>query len=141
MKNIQQMDYLWGTLDPGDKGYYKTELVEYKDQFENVKREYFQYDQAVKREVGDEESDEFTSLQKSNRGKLLNGISKLNHMDEQLIGTVRNGNDTVNILRLANREIVDQGVHIENAGRNNRRAQVHLQDANKNIQTMRVREF
>lgn len=35
-KSIATMDYLWGGLDPSDKGYYKSELTDFKSQLEKV---------------------------------------------------------------------------------------------------------
>ena len=32
------MDYLWGGLDPSDKGYYKAELTEFKANLDKVNR-------------------------------------------------------------------------------------------------------
>ena len=137
-RNISQMDYLWGTLDPSDKGYYKSELIEFKDQLENIQKDFKQYEQAIKRDEDDEESDELSKLQANTREKLLKGVGNLSDQDKQLNGIVKNGIETTEILREGNRNLVGQRDYIENAGRNNLRAQRELSKADKVVTKMRL---
>ncbi|CAI2381233.1 unnamed protein product [Moneuplotes crassus] len=140
-KNIQQMEYYWQTLDPSEKGYYKGELTEFKHQYEGLKNDFNEYQEAIKRDQDDEESDELTKLQANTRDKLLTGVGKLSDQHKQLDGIVKNGHETTEILRGANRNLVGQRGHIENAGRNNMVAQNELTRADRVVKKMRLREF
>ena len=140
-KNIQQMDYLWGTLDPSDKGYYKGELTEFKQQFEMVKKDFLLYEKAIKRDGEDEGSDELGKLQADTREKLLGGVGKLSDQDRQLNGVVSTGYEATEMIKQGAQNLRNQRDYIESAGRNNMRAQNELSKADKIVKTMRVREF
>ena len=140
-RNVQQMDYFWTTLDPSDKGCYKSELTEFKFQFESLKEDFSTYQKAIQMDEGDEESDEFSKLQTNTREILLQGVGKLSDQDNQLNNIVKNGHEATEILRGGNRELRAQRDLIENAGRNNIKAQNELRRGDSQVRKMRVREF
>ena len=140
-KNIEQMDYLWGTLDPSDKGYYKAELTEFRQQFEMLRKDFLAYEKAIQRDDEDEESDELAKLQADNRERLLGRVGKLSDQDKQLQNIVRDGYEAQNMLREGGKNLRNQRYHIENAGRNNLKAQTDLVKADRTIKMIRVREF
>ena len=140
-KNIQQMDYLWGTLDPSDKGYYKGELLEFKQQFDGIKKDFLQYEKAIKRDDEDESSDELGKLQANTREKLLGGVGKLSDQDLQLKQAVSTGYEAQDMIRQGAQNLRNQRDYIENAGRNNLKAQHELSKADSVVRTMRLREF
>lgn len=128
-------------MDPSDKGYYKPELTESEQQYETLKQDFEDYKDAVMRDLGDEEDDELTKLQANTRDRLLEGVGKLSNQDNQLNNIKRDGYETTEIMRGANRNLVQQRGYIENAGRNNMIAQNELSRADKVVKTMRLREF
>ena len=140
-KNIQEMDYLWNTLDSGEKGYYKSELVEFKQQFEMLNNDLIKYQKAIRIDEEDEESDELTKLQKETREKLLGGVGKLSDQERQLKGVVKDGYEAQNMMRQGAHNLRNQRDHIENAGRNNLKAQTEISKGDKTIRVMRLREF
>jgi t-SNARE complex subunit (syntaxin) len=95
-KNIQELDYLWNTLDSGDKGYYKSEITDFKQQFEMIRKDFTDYEKAIKIDDQDEESDELTKLQNETRAKLLGGMGKLSDQEKQLAGAVKDGHEPQN---------------------------------------------
>lgn len=140
-KNIHEMDYLWNTLDPSDKGYYKSELTEFKQQFEQVRRDFTEYEKAIRRDEEDEGSDELGKLQANTREKLLGGVNKLSDQERDLQKAVSIGYEAQNMVREGAKNLRNQRDYIENAGRNNLKAQTELSKADKVVKTIRVREF
>ena len=102
---------------------------------------FLQYEKAIKRDGEDEGSDELAKLQATTRDKLLGGVGKLSDQDGQLNGVVKTGYEAQAMIRDGAKNLRDQRDYIENAGRNNMKAQNEISRADKIVKTMRVREF
>ena len=75
------------------------------------------------------------------REKLLGGVTKLSNQDDELSKIVKEGREAEGIIRNGAKALGDQRNIIENAGRNNLRAQAELSKADSTIRMIRFREF
>lgn len=141
-KNVETLDYIWNRrLDPRDKATYKSELIEMKSNLDTLKKDLDRYQQAVQRDTEDEYNDEYGKLESDTREKLLGGVNKLNSQDKQLSGVVKDGYEAQEMIRQGASNIRNQRDHIENAGRNNLKAQTELSKADRTVRMIRFREF
>ena len=141
-KNVETLDYIWNRrLDPRDKATYKSELIEMKSNLDTLKKDLERYQQAVQRDTEDEYNDEYGKLESDTREKLLGGVNKLNSQDKQLSGVVKDGYEAQEMIRQGASNIRNQRDHIENAGRNNLKAQTELSKADRTVRMIRFREF
>lgn len=78
------MEVYWDALPPNEKGFHKTELLDYRNQLNNARESYFGMEKGLDRDRREVEQDPQYRLDQEVRTKAVGGITKLDDQENQL---------------------------------------------------------
>lgn len=79
--HLSSMEVYWDALPPNEKGFHKAELLEYRNQLNGARDQYFQLEKGVERDRREVEQDPEYRLDQEIRGKAVGGITKLDDQE------------------------------------------------------------
>ena len=138
-RKVQEMENLWKMLGPSDKAQYKAKLTAFKTRHQGIKNKFARQEERL-----GNEKDQNTLLIQQKKGtkeqfdedtreKLLKGTGDLNEMDNKLIDIERQGHETNQIMRAANKDLRNQRDVIVAASDKNQNIAANLKQGEKVI--------
>ena len=138
-RKVQEIENLWKMLGPSDKAQYKAKLTAFKTRHQGIKNKFARQEERL-----GNEKDQNTLLIQQKKGtkeqfdedtreKLLKGTGDLNEMDNKLIDIERQGHETNQIMRAANKDLRNQRDVIVAASDKNQNIAANLKQGEKVI--------
>ena len=138
-RKVQEMENLWKMLGPSDKAQYKAKLTAFKTRHQGIKNKFARQEERL----GSEKDQNTLRIQQKKgtkeqfdedtREKLLKGTGDLNEMDNKLIDIERQGHETNQIMRAANKDLRNQRDVIVAASDKNQNIAANLKQGEKVI--------
>ena len=138
-RKVQEMENFWKMLGPSDKAQYKAKLTAFKTRHQGIKNKFARQEERL----GNEKDQNTLRIQQKKgtkeqfdedtREKLLKGTGDLNEMDNKLIDIERQGHETNQIMRAANKDLRNQRDVIVAASDKNQNIAANLKQGEKVI--------
>ena len=135
-KHLEKAEANYSLLSSHEKSYYKAELNKMRKQYEDSRKEFFNYEKAL-----ENERPSLNEEEKNERDELLGGIDELNRQERQIDQIIKMGYEGHDAQRDAGQKLRYQRDLLGKAAKNTSAAMGNLRKANQKIELISIRNM